>query len=290
MTENVEAWRKAGLVGARALHLGASLIRPGTSLLDVAEEIEGLIRKEGCLPSFPVNISLDNEAAHFTPPPDFDRRFEKGQVVKLDVGAQFDGYVSDNATTVEVGAQKYSSLVSAAREALDAAERVLHGDMTTDQVTRAIEGAIQRRGFTPIKDLMGHTVERYRLHAGKSVPNSTEVRPSFLEVGEVVAVEPFATNGVGHIRNGPFGNILRFREAPPADSEPELKELHRQFSTLPFCLRWVKDLDLRKFPLRKRPIIQTYPVFLEEAGGWVSQAEATFLLTASGAERLTMAP
>ncbi len=285
--EELEKWRTAGRVGASALQHGASLIQAGRSILEVAEEIEDHIRKAGCRPSFPVNISIDTEAAHFTPPPDYDRRFETGQVVKLDVGAHLDGFISDNAQTVEVGSTRRAPLLAASREALEAAERVLHGGMSTRAVTAAIEGAIQRRGFKSVVNLMGHTVERYSLHAGKSVPNSATIAESFLEVGEVVAVEPFATNGEGAIGNGPYGNILRFRSEPDRMKEPEFHSLFEEFRTVPFCLRWVKDRTLHRLPFRKKGFVQSYPVFIEVAGGLVSQWEATFLLQEDGVERLT---
>ncbi len=287
LMEHLEKWRTAGAVGAKALQLGASLVRPGASMLDVAEEVEAEIRRGGCLPSFPANISVDVEAAHFTPPPDYDRRFQEGEVVKLDVGAHLEGCISDNATTIEVGSARRSTLLAASRDALDSAERVLHGGLDTTEVTSVIEGAIQRRGFKPVTNLMGHTVEPYSLHAGKSVPNSSVVEPAYLETGEVVAVEPFATNGAGEIHNGPFGNIMRFRQEPDRERESDLHALYSQFRTLPFCLRWVKDRELHRLPFRKKPFIQSYPVFIEVGGGIVSQAEATFLLTEDGAERLT---
>jgi methionyl aminopeptidase len=109
-----------------------------------------------------------------------------------------------------------------------------------------------------------------------------------LNEGEVVAIEPFATNGVGGIENGTFGNILRFRRDPgPAD--PAVAKLFDRFRTLPFTTRWVDAAD-RPALARARRVLQTYPVFLERGGGWVAQAEHTVLVLPDGADVLTRLP
>ncbi len=287
MPKDLDRWRRAGRIGGGARDLGVGLIRPGVQRRDVAEEIERYIRSQGAQPSFPVNLSTNDEAAHYTPDPEDERRFATGDVVKVDVGAHIDGAISDTAATVEVGSTRYASLVAATRNAVAAAEKELHGGVETQVLSRAIERTIHELGFKPVADLTGHTIESYLLHAGKSVPNVTGMSNARLEPGEVVAIEPFATNGAGHIRNGVFGNIMRFREAPAPDRFPELAELFQRFRTLPFCARWVAEPELREALHRGRKRLQSYPVFMEVEHGWVSQAERTFLVLEGGCEMLT---
>jgi methionyl aminopeptidase len=287
MVEDVDLWRRAGKIGASALALGVTLVRPGASLLDIAEEIEGAMRKEGAEPAFPANLSTNEEAAHYTPSPDDKRRVKTGDVVKIDIGAHINGCISDTAATVEAGSNQHTALVLASREALAAAEVALHGGVEVSSVSEVIEVTIHQRGLKPIENLTGHNIERYLLHAGKSVPNVVPETSVILDEGEIIAIEPFATHGNGFIHDGPFGNIMRFRSEPPADKEPELSALFSRFRTLPFCLRWIKDEDVRALVLKRRKYLQTYPVFVETGKGLVSQAEKTFLLTADGAERLT---
>jgi methionyl aminopeptidase len=287
MVEDVELWRRAGKIGASALALGQTLVRPGALLFDIAEDIEAEIRKQGALPAFPANISTNDEAAHYTPFPGDTRRVKAGDVIKLDIGAHLDGCVSDTAATVEAGSSHHATLILAAREALEAAEAALHGGVDSNDVSDAIENAIHKRGLKPVSNLTGHNIERYNLHAGKSVPNVVS-RPSVtLDEGEIIAIEPFATHGDGMIRDGSFGNIMRFRVEPKKEKEPELAKLFTEFRTLPFCLRWVKDEDVRRLVMKRRGYLQTYPVFVETGKGLVAQAEKTFLLTADGAEMLT---
>ena len=283
----VEIWRRAGRIGAAARELGAGLLRPGAGRRDVAEEVERYIRAQGAEPAFPVNLSINDEAAHYTPAPEDDHRFRAGDLVKVDVGAHLDGHISDTAVTVEIGTSRHGALRQACRDALAAAEGKVRDGVPIETLSAAIETAIHARGLKPVRNLTGHTIEPYLLHAGTSIPNATGMSSGELRAGQVVAIEPFATNGKGEIRNGPFGNIVRFRGPPSPERAPELAELYRRFSTLPFCARWVADEDLREILLRSRRYLQTYPVFVEEGRGMVAQAEHTLWVREDGAEVLT---
>ena len=112
---------KAGAVTREARQLGASMIAEGVSLLSVAEETEAYIRKKGAKPAFPVNISINQIAAHYTPASTDASTFRRGDVVKLDVGAHVNGYMGDTAVTVEVGTRNWSSLIEAPSKALSMA-------------------------------------------------------------------------------------------------------------------------------------------------------------------------
>ena len=116
-----EKAKKAGAIAGKARAHGATLLREGARLLDVAEEIEAFIRKEGAQPAFPVNLSINHDAAHDSPRPKDPRTFAPGDLVKLDVGAHVDGYIGDTAVTVEIGTQRHARLIEASREAMLAA-------------------------------------------------------------------------------------------------------------------------------------------------------------------------
>ena len=102
----------------------------------------------------------------------------------------------------------------------------------------------------------------------------------------MIAIEPFATNGMGSIGNGPFGNILRFRK-DPGKSDPALAAMFGRFRTLPFTARWVTGPEERRALEKFRRNLQTYPVFVERGGGIVAQAEHTILVGPAGAEVLS---
>ncbi len=256
---------------------------------DVAEAVEALIRAQGAEPAFPANLSRNNEAAHYTPDDADEATFVEGDLVKVDVGAHLDGAVADTADTVEVGGgHQHAHLIAAVHEALAAGVRAVRPDGEVDAVGRAVAEAIHARGLKPVRDLTGHTIERYVLHAGKSIPNVPGMSAERFVEGEFVAIEPFATNGEGRIANGPFGHIIRFRRPPPT-ADAELSRLFGRFRTLPFTDRWARAPSERAALERGRRLLQTYPVFLERGGGLVAQAEHTVRVGRSGAEVLTVA-
>lgn len=286
---DLDRWRAAARIAADARELGLRLAIPGARRHDVAEEIERFIREQGAAPAFPVNLSRNGEAAHYTPDADDPEQLSEGDLLKVDVGAHLDGAAADTADTVEVGGgRRHAHLIAAVHEAVEAGIRAVRPGGPVDAVSSAIAAAIRARGLKPVSDLTGHSIERYLLHAGKSIPNVPGMSEAIFEEGEVIAIEPFATNGEGRIANGPFGNIVRFRRAPPS-GDALLEPLFARFSTLPFATRWV-DAEHRAAALeRARRFLQSYPVFLERKGGLVAQAEHTVLVGPTGAEVLTRA-
>ena len=283
----LERWRDAARIAAGARELGLRLAVPGARRKDIAEAVEAFVRERGAEPAFPANLSRNVEAAHYTPDDADEARLVAGDLLKVDVGAHLDGAVADTADTVEVGGgRRQAHLVAAVHEALAAGIRAVRPGGAVDDVSRAVADAIHARGLKPVRDLTGHTIERYVLHAGKSVPNVAGLSGERFREGEIVAIEPFATNGEGRIANGPFGHILRFRRPPPAD-DPELGRLFARFRTLPFTPRWARTPDERAALERGRRLLQAYPVFLERGGGLVAQAEHTVRVGAAGAEVLT---
>ncbi|MCI4351399.1 MAG: type II methionyl aminopeptidase [Thermoplasmata archaeon] len=280
-------WRRAARIAAEARELGLSLATPGRRRRDVADAIEAYIQKQGAEPAFPANLSRNVEAAHYTPSPEDEVTLEDGDLLKVDVGAHIDGAVADTAATVEVGGgRRHENLIRAAREGLEAGIARVRGGVAVNELSIAIEGAIGRRGLKPIRDLTGHTIETYLLHAGKSIPNASGLSGEHLVEGEIVAIEPFATNGAGSIENGVFGNIVRFRTDPGGD-DPWLRATYERFRTLPFTARWIEAGADRDRLRRARRHLQTYPVFVERGGGLVAQAEHTVLVRAGGVEVLT---
>jgi methionyl aminopeptidase len=287
--DDLDRWRRAARISAEARDVGEAAAVPGARRRDVAEAVESYIRSHGAEPAFPANLSRNEEAAHFTPPYDDDALLVAGDVLKVDVGAHIDGAIADTAVTVEVGGGgRHSNLLKAARDAVEAAIARVRGGVPVDELSRAIESAVHARGLKPVSNLSGHTIQRYMLHAGKSIPNASGFSAETLEEGEVVAIEPFATNGAGEIVDGPFGHIVRFRR-DPGTGDPAVARLFDRFRTLPFTARWLTEPE-REVLAKARRHLQTYPVFLEGAGGLVSQAEHTVLVTATGAEVLTRSP
>ncbi|MFY9716699.1 MAG: type II methionyl aminopeptidase [Thermoplasmata archaeon] len=286
--EHLEQWREAARIAAEARELGVRLAVPGATRKEIAEAIEGHIRSAGAAPAFPANLSRNSEAAHYTPDDADTATLVEGDLLKVDVGAHIDGAVADTADTVEVGGpRRYAHLVRAVHDALEAGIAAVRPGGPIDDVSQAIAGAIRARGLKPVVDLTGHTIERYVLHAGKSIPNVPGASHEVFVEGEIVAIEPFATNGLGRIDNGPFGHIVRFRR-PPGPGDPVLARLFERFRTLPFTARWARSEEERAALERARRTLQSYPMFVERGGGLVAQAEHTILVGPDRAEVLSV--
>src|SRR3989440_4445706 len=188
-----ESLLRAGRISREARERAVALVQEGALLLDVAEEVEGLMRKGGANPAFPTRISIDHVAAPYSPTHDDTLRFRHGNVVKLDLGAQLDGWIADTAVTVEVGTRNWTELVRASELALQTAIEAVHSGVSTRAIGEGIQRAIEAHGYRPVRNLTGHTIERYLLHAGKSVPNIAHGH-DFLEAGGGVAVRAFRSS------------------------------------------------------------------------------------------------
>jgi methionyl aminopeptidase len=283
--EMLDRWRRACRIAAEARDRGVDWALPGVRRRELADRIEDFIRSRGAEPSFPANLSRNYEAAHYTPSPDDEEVLQAGDLLKVDVGAHLDGAIADTARTVEVGGgHRHDALTRAVQEALAAGVREVRAGVSVNAIGTAVERAVHARGLKPVRNLMGHSIRPYVLHGGTSIPNVSGVSEERLPEGEIVAIEPFVTNGAGAIEDGPFGNIVRFRTEPAA-SDPSYA-LYQRYRTLPFTARWLSEAD--RAVLRKaRKLLQVYPVFVESGDGWVAQAEHTVLVTAAGGEVLT---
>lgn len=291
-----QKFRRSGEIAAQGLQLGLGMIEDGVLLLDVAEEVENYIRSKGALPAFPVNLSINEVAAHYTPKDKDKLRFDPGDVVKLDVGAHIDGYVGgDTAGTVEVTTNLHRDMIESAVKARDLAMEVLGDGLPLNSVGHIVEQSIKNDGFLPVANLTGHQIDRYNLHAGLTIPNVDDGNMNPIRDGMVLAVEPFVTNGEGYVKAGKPGNIYRvIRERPIKDED--LKEFYArlvsEFNTLPFCDRWCTQFDkkagMKINKLVRHGLVSSYATLIEVKRGCVTQSEHTVLIKGNKAEILTI--
>jgi methionyl aminopeptidase len=285
---------KAGKIAKAAREYGASRIKEGVLLLDIAEDVEGFIFKSGGVPAFPLNLTINDAAAHFTPTYGDKAKFAHGDVVKLDVGVHVDGYVGDTAVTIEVGTHRWGDLIRSTKEALDAAIGLMKPNIKLDDVGAAIQRVIESFGFSPVENLTGHSMEQYKLHAGLSVPNVMGDGSGSASEGDVIAIEPFSTDGAGMVDGKKSGNIYRLmntRKVASKDLNRLVESLSKNYSTLPFSERWCHKFDkkakqhIRK--LQRIGIIHSYPVLRDIGKGTVAQSEHTVIITSDGCKVIT---
>jgi methionyl aminopeptidase len=264
-------------------------IETGACLLDVADYVEDAIRRRGALPAFPCNISLDRNAAHYTPAPHDASCFAEN-MVKLDVGVHVDGYIADAAITVDLSG--HDKLVEASRAALDAAIEIIKPGVSTAEIGKVIEEAINGYGYKPVSNLTGHGLSRYLAHDEPAVPNKAMEKGVILKEGDVIAIEPFATDGSGRICEGPVNEIYGLSAPRPvrlAAARALLKEIQESYRTLPFARRWLKG-DRTEFALMqllRSKALHRYPLLWEVEGALVSQAEHTVIILENQCEVIT---
>lgn len=288
-TDVLEKYRRAGRILAEVLAEAGPRVQPGALLLDVANFVEDLIRSKGAKPAFPCNISLDRNAAHYTPSPQDSSRFGEN-MVKLDVGVHVDGYIADSAITVDLSG--HDKLVEASRAALQAALEIIGPGTDTAQIGKVIEEAITGYGYRPVYNLTGHGLSRYLAHDEPAVPNKSMEKGTILKEGDVIAIEPFATNGSGRISEAQINEIYGLSVVRPVRlpaARTLLKEISEEYRTLPFARRWLKGdrAEYALMQLLRSGSVHRYPVLWEVEGALVSQAEHTVVVLEKGCEVIT---
>jgi methionyl aminopeptidase len=282
--EILEKYQEAGLIAAKILRDGAKEIRIGTSYLDIVESIESRVIEEGAALAFPLNLSLNEDAAHDTASPGDPRIFAKGDVAKLDLGVHVDGYIADTATTVDLGVN--SLLLEASRLALEAAIGLIRPGVPSGDLGMAVQSAIESRGYRPIANLTGHGLDQYILHRSPTIPNIGINGGVVLEEGMVFAIEPFATTGSGHVMERTRKEIYSKISSKPVriPAGRAILEQIRERRGLPFSRRWLKErkLDLALPTLIRSQVLHVYPVLSDIPGSLVSQEEHTIIVTADG--------
>src|ERR1041385_3637720 len=213
---------------------------------------------------------------------------KEGQVVKIDCGAELGGALSDNALTVEVGGgDRHKRLIEASEACLKEAISIIGPNVDLGTVGAAIELTAREFGVKPIQNLTGHSLESFNLHAGLTVPNVPMKIARRPRIGDVLACEPFVTDGqAGRVENSGPGNIYHSHRAPPA--KRLLGHTEKAPPRLPFAERGLTGalephkLGVNLLQLQKEAAIKHYPALSEASGGIVVQTEATLVVTEDG--------
>ncbi|WFN34295.1 type II methionyl aminopeptidase [Methanogenium sp. S4BF] len=283
-------YMEAGALAKRFREEAAAMVLPGASILELVDTIEQAIRDEGVGIAFPLNISINEDAAHDTAGPGDERLFSEGDVVKVDLGVHIDGYVADTATTVDIGDN--ALLVEASRAALNAAIALVRPGVTTGEMGTVIQHEIESRGFRPVVNLTGHGLSQYSLHGEPMIPNVAMTGGAVLEEGMVFAVEPFASSGTGMVsdsnRTVIYSQIAN-RGVRLASAKRVMDQI-RDRRSLPFSKRWLTGdkIDLALSTLKKNGVVRGYPVLHDISGSLVSQAEHTLIVTEDGCVATTL--
>jgi methionyl aminopeptidase len=282
--EILDMYRESGRIARNILDKGAGEVRIGASYLEVVEYVEDMVGNEGAGLAFPLNLSLNEAAAHDTASPGEARIFQKGDVVKLDLGVHLDGYIADTATTIDLGSN--SLLLEASDQALSRAIEYVRPGATTGQLGAAIQDEIESRGYRPVANLTGHGLARFIIHTPPNIPNIGGDGGAVLEEGMVFAIEPFASTGSGRVNERPRTEIFQQTAIKPVRlaSARKIIESVRERRGMPFARRWlpVDKTDLALSALIRMQVLRSYPVLADLPGSLVSQHEHTLIVTEEG--------
>ena len=286
----LEKYKAAGKILIEVRDAALELVKPGNRLLEVAEFVESSIRDRGGEPAFPCNISRNEEAAHATPSIDDETVFGEEDLVKLDIGVHIDGYIADSAVTVDLSG-KYEELIRASEAALDEAIKIIHDGVSTVEIGEVIEEAIKERGYKPIVNLSGHGLVRYNSHAPPTIPNVKYEHGVILRTNDVIAIEPFATDGGGKVvesGNVEIYSLIKPKPVRMREAKKLLNEI-KKYHGLPFARRWLprERLNLALRALKNTGVLRDYPILREEDRGLVAQAEHTVIVKEDGCEVTT---
>jgi len=299
----IESYEKAGKIVSKVRNDAIKIIKDDLLILDLVEFVESEIEKAGAGIAFPCNVSVNEITAHYTAPFNDKTKIFTGDLVKLDLGAHVDGYIADSAITIMVPGKnleekydddfinKNKEMIESSNAGLEAAINTVKPGIEIGKIGKAVQEAINSYGFNPVSNLTGHSLEQWNLHSGLSIPSIDDKTTTKLKEGDVIAIEPFATDGIGWVNDIPHTYIFRFLKDKPfrmAYTKKVLGEIKTNYNTLPFSIRWLaKKFNQNRLNNSMRQLSQAmavypYPALKEKTNCWVSQSEHTVIVEGDG--------
>jgi len=281
-----------------------SWIKPGMKMIDICKRLESLNKhmveasglERGI--AFPTGCSINRCAAHYTPNTGDETVLGQNDVLKLDFGTHVNGYIVDCAWTMHWNPQ-FDNLVAAVKDATNTGIKEAGIDVRLSDIGAAIQEVMEsyeceiNGKLYPIKsirNLTGHSIDPYVIHAGKSVPIvKGDGDQSKMEEGEFYAIETFGTTGSGKvIEDGDCSHYMKKKDPPyqqirMAKTAQLYKYIGQKYGTLAFCRRWLDEdgQDQNAGSLRQLVnlgLITQHPPLCDIAGSYTAQFEHTILL------------
>lgn len=309
-----ESVREAAEVHRQVRSYMKPYIKPGVLLIDMCERLENASRaligaKDGDLSrgiAFPTGCSLNHVAAHYTPNKGDKTVLGYDDVMKVDFGTQINGRIIDSAWTVHFN-PKYDELVEAVKAATNEGIKTAGIDVRLCEVGEAVQEVmesyeVELDGNTypvkAIRNLNGHSIGPYQIHAGKSVPIVKGGDGTKMEEGEFFAVETFGSTGKGVVREDlECSHYMKDFHAGhvalrSAKARSLLTTIDKNFGTLAFCRRFIDRLGEEKYLMGLKSlcdagIVNPCPPLCDRKGSYTAQFEHTILLKPTGKEVLS---
>jgi methionyl aminopeptidase len=281
--QDVNDYLKAGKIASEVVTLTRDFVRPGMKLIEIANFVDEKILELGGDFAFPVNLSLNEVAAHYTPSLN-DESIAEG-LLKVDLGVEINGKIADTAFSLDLTENgEYSEMIKKNEEILrEAIENLGYGSKVC-VVGKSIGEGLKNSRFNVIQNLSGHSLDDFDVHAGLSVSNYDNEND--FELKDIaIAIEPFLTTGVGKVYEGPTGEIFMLQEdknVRDTNARKLLSFIKEKYKTKPFCKRWLEkeDFNMLGFSLKvlvREGVLHNFPVLIEASKEPVSQQEHSIL-------------
>ncbi len=283
--EELQAYEKAFLIAEDAVGFAQKSVKENAKVLKLAEDIEKRILELGGKPAWPVNISINEIAAHYTPSIGDTLILKDNDFVKVDIGVQVNGYICDRAFTVCIG-KKSDPMIDASEKALENCLKLIKSGTKVCEISEVCENTVNSMGFNVIRNLSGHKLERFTQHAEPSIPNGKNSMQDEIQAGNVYAMEVFVTNGSGLVVESSPSEIFQYSQ----DSAVRLWEARKllelaksEFEKLPFTKRWITGISPLKVDMAFQQLIDAgalieFPPLKEESNGMVAVAEKSVIV------------
>jgi methionyl aminopeptidase len=306
--------REASEVHRQVRAYAKKMMKVGTSMIDICETIENgtraLIKEEGLLRGvgFPTGCSLNNCAAHYTPNAGDKTVLSYDDVCKIDFGTHINGRIIDCAFTFTFN-PIYDNLLLAVKEATNTGIKEAGIDVRLSDIGAAIQEVMESYEVEingkvypvkAIRNLNGHSIAPYQIHAGKTVPIVKNTDNTKMEEGEFFAIETFGSTGKGYVHDDMecshymknFENHSKFIQLRTPKSKQLLSTINKHFGTLPFCRRYLDRIGETKYLLALRNlcdlgVVDPYPPLCDVKGSFTAQYEHTIYLRPTCKEVLT---
>lgn len=253
--------------------------------------------------AFPTGCSLNHVAAHYTPNGGDETVLKYDDICKIDIGTHVNGRIIDSAFTLSWD-PKYDPLKTAVKEATNTGIREAGIDVRLGDIGAAIQEVMEayevevKGKLLPVKcirNLNGHDIGHYKIHGGKMVPIVKSNDQTRMEEGEQYAIETFGSTGKGYVNeDGECSHyMLNYNYAPHINSIASqqrvpraralLHSIHRNFSTLAWCRRYLDRLGETKYLLALKTlvdqgIVEPHPPLCDVKGSWTAQFEHSLIL------------
>jgi len=286
--KEISNYKKAGTIWASAIKFAQKKCKAGKSLLELAQEVEGFVASENADQAFPINLSINEQAAHYTPKWNDTYTLKESDVLKIDLGVSVEGYICDGAITVNLD-NKHAKQIEANELALENAISKVGYKKTVNLIGTEIEKTLKEKGFNPVYNLGGHGLGKNDIHSKPSIPNHSEGSNEKLEEC-AIAIEPFASTGKGHVSEVQSVEIFSLNEGKNVRNPfaRKILEYVKKFEGKPFAERWIRkefegkisdfQTGIALKELLKTNCFHAYPGLKESKSVIVTQVEKSVLV------------